>query len=412
MKTIDQTAEGTPGSAAGSSRGTALVVDDQASNRALLQALLAKEGFQVMSAEDGEQAVNLFEREGADIIFMDVMMPVMDGYEATRRIKALAGENFVPVIFVTAMSDKHALARCLEVGGDDFLTKPYDQTILRARTRAAERVRDLYRKVWKQNRELGALHSHMQREQEIAERIFTAAVTQTNVALNQIRTLLRPAATFNGDLLLTARRPSGELNILLGDFTGHGLAAAAGALPTSEVFRAMTAKGFPATDILKEINHKLSTLLPHSMFLAACLVTLNPGQRSVTAWNGGMPDILLLDGNGAIKSRVPSMHLPLGISDGLGDAFRTDLLEVDIDDRILLVSDGLLDARSPSDERFDRSRLEQLLDGSGNAAFVFDRIAGALSDFCDWRQPDDDITLVEIPCLSGLADEPGAGAAD
>jgi CheY-like chemotaxis protein len=400
----------TSGAPATASRGRALVVDDRASNRALLEALLVKEGFEVLFAVDGRQGVSLFEREGADIVFMDVMMPVMDGYEATRRIKALAGDCFVPVIFVTSLSDTHALARCIEVGGDDFLNAPYEQTILRARILAAERVRDLNRKIQEQNRELNTLHNHMQREQEIAERIFSEAVTQPNVALNHIRTLLRPAATFNGDLLLTARRPSGELNVLLGDFTGHGLAAAVGALPTAEVFRAMTSKGFSAADILREINYKLATLLPPSMFLAACFLTLDPAQRSAAVWSGGMPEILVIGDDGALKRRVPSMHLPLGINTSLGDTFKIERLEVEADDRILLLSDGLLDARNPAGEMFGRSRLEALLESCSNGASVFGRITRELSGFCQWRLPDDDITLVEIPCVPGLAEVPQAGA--
>ena len=74
--------------------------------------------YEVVEAVNGEQAIECFSLHEPDIIFMDVMMPVMDGYEATRRIKALAGDHFVPVIFLTAMSDEKALARCIEVGGD------------------------------------------------------------------------------------------------------------------------------------------------------------------------------------------------------------------------------------------------------------------------------------------------------
>ncbi len=383
-------------------RGLALVVDDKQSNRMLLKALLVKEGFRVILAEDGEQGVERFEKEGADIVFMDVLMPGIGGYEATRRIKSLAGAHFVPVIFLTALTDKDALVKCLEVGGDDFLTKPYDHEIFKAKMLAAERTRDLHRKIREQHKELSVLHGYMQRELEIAEQIFTNAVAAPNIALDSIQSLLRPAATFNGDLLLTAWRPSGELNILLGDFTGHGLTAAVGALPVSEVFRAMTKKGFAASDILEELNNKLSTLLPVDMFMAACFLTVDTESRSAAVWNGGMPDILVVSKEGAVLKSLPSVHRPLGISGSLEKKLKAERVELNIDDHILLLSDGLLDARDPDGQMFGQTRLEQLVQSSGSGAAVFGMLTEALDDFCQDCPQDDDITLVSIPCRPEL----------
>ena len=82
-----------------------LVVDDTETNRMILTVFLRRLGHNVVLAEDGAQAVAAFEREAPDLVLMDVMMPVMDGYEATRRIKALAGEHWVPVLFVSALDN-------------------------------------------------------------------------------------------------------------------------------------------------------------------------------------------------------------------------------------------------------------------------------------------------------------------
>ena len=110
-----------------------LIADDEASNRLLLKGLLRKSGHVVIEAQNGREAVEMFAEERPDMVFMDVMMPEMDGYEATERIKALAGERWIPVIFLTALSDEAGLARCIECGGDDFLTKPYSPVLLGAR---------------------------------------------------------------------------------------------------------------------------------------------------------------------------------------------------------------------------------------------------------------------------------------
>ena len=87
---------------------TALIVDDLLVNRKILQGLLKLEGYQTITAEDGEQAIQQYIEHQPDMIFMDVMMTVMYGYQATTRIKALAGQKFVPVIFLTALSESDA----------------------------------------------------------------------------------------------------------------------------------------------------------------------------------------------------------------------------------------------------------------------------------------------------------------
>jgi len=106
-----------------------LLVDDDATNRLVLSAYLKKDGYDTVVAENGQQAIDVFVKEQPGMILMDVMMPVMDGYEATTRIKEIA-TRFIPIIFLTAMTDEKALSKCVEVGGDDFLTKPYSRVIL------------------------------------------------------------------------------------------------------------------------------------------------------------------------------------------------------------------------------------------------------------------------------------------
>ena len=237
-------------------RGRALVVDDEATNRLVLGSLLRKSGFTVIEAVDGAEAVDWFaaEQDWPTIVFMDVMMPVMDGYEAASRIKSITGDTLVPIIFLTAMTDNDALAKCISSGGDDFLTKPINGTILSAKIHSMERISGLHA-------EVSNLYRQIRHDQEIARQVYARVVTASNVATDVIREKMRPATVFSGDVLLSAHAPSGDLHILLGDFTGHGLAAALGALPASEVFRAMTGKGFSAAQVLQGVNRKLYALL-------------------------------------------------------------------------------------------------------------------------------------------------------
>ena len=107
-----------------------LVADDNSVDRMYLSSILRKQGFDVLQAVNGKEAVEQFEKLRPEIVLLDVIMPEMDGMEAARRIKDMAGEFFVPVIFLTSLTGKNDLVKCLEAGGDDFLSKPYSPLIL------------------------------------------------------------------------------------------------------------------------------------------------------------------------------------------------------------------------------------------------------------------------------------------
>lgn len=116
-----------------------LVVDDTLVNRLILQKYLTQKGAEVFAVEDGQQAVDKYRQAQPDIVLMDVMMPVMDGYEATRQIKKLAGDYWVPVIFLSALDQEKNLVEGLEAGGDDFLYKPVNFVVFEAKLRSVLR---------------------------------------------------------------------------------------------------------------------------------------------------------------------------------------------------------------------------------------------------------------------------------
>ena len=214
----------------------ALVVDDDAVNRMILEGMLTDSGYEVVLAENGQQAIKQYLDHQPNVILMDIMMPVLNGYEATVKIRELAGESFVPIIFLTAVTEEDELARCVRVGGDDFLTKPYSRIILMAKVEALTRMSTLYSTIKKQRDEIDLHNEHMLREQKVAKKIFSKVVHEGCLDLPNIKYMLSPLSVFNGDLLLAARTPSGGMNILLGDATGHGLPAAIGAVPISDIF--------------------------------------------------------------------------------------------------------------------------------------------------------------------------------
>lgn len=138
-----------------------LVVDDTATNRQILQVFLRKLGMDVVLAEDGAKAVAVYESEAPDIVIMDVMMPVMDGYEATRRIKAIAGERWTPVLFLSALDSEESLVEGLDAGGDDYLPKPVDFVVLDAKLRSLGRALAMQRSLDDERRRAAAISDNL-----------------------------------------------------------------------------------------------------------------------------------------------------------------------------------------------------------------------------------------------------------
>jgi putative two-component system response regulator len=116
--------------------GTILVADDQAANRELLDELLTTQGFRVVTVPDGAAAVEELTRTQVDLVLLDVMMPHLNGFEACQRIKSNPETYLIPIVLVSALSDKKDRIEGIEAGADDFLTRPVDRAELLARVRS------------------------------------------------------------------------------------------------------------------------------------------------------------------------------------------------------------------------------------------------------------------------------------
>lgn len=371
-----------------------LIAEDNAADRMLLSTIVSRQGHRVTTASNGLEAVALFEEERPHLVLMDALMPVMDGFEAARRIKQKTGEALVPIIFLTSLTEGEALVRCLEAGGDDFLAKPYNRVILEAKIGAMDRLRRLHDTVLQQ-RDLIARHNeHLLREQHVAKAVFDKVAHSGCLAAPNIRYLQSPYALFNGDLLLAAYKPSGGMHVMLGDFTGHGLPAAIGAMPLAEVFYGMTAKGHALAEILREINAKLKRILPVGVFCCATMLNISSKRGLLEVWNGGLPDGYLLHADGRPRQPLVSRHLPLGILDPAAFSDRCEVYPLELGDRVFLLSDGVLEACDQQGELFGEQRLLELLDANRQPPALFEEIQRALVAFRGEQQ--DDVSMVQV----------------
>lgn len=374
-----------------------LIAEDGAADRMLLAAIVGRQGHRVTTASNGAEAVRIFESERPQLILMDALMPVMDGFDAAREIKRLAGNELVPIIFLTSLTENEALVRCLEAGGDDFIAKPYNPIILEAKIQAMHRLRRLQATVLEQRDLIARRNQQLLDEQRAAKAIFDKVAHAGCLNAPNIRYRQSPRALFNGDLLLAAHAPAGRMFVLLGDFTGHGLPAAIGAMPMAETFYGMTAKGYSSNEILREINAKLKSILPVEMFCCATLLDINIEQGILRAWNGGLPDGYLLKADG---KRVPlrSRFLPLGVRDPSSFQDNFETLPIAPGDRLLLMSDGVLESLNADNEFFGEQRLLDVMEANSDPSTLFDEIQDALQAFHGLFL--DDLSLVEVGLIA------------
>ncbi|MCA8962731.1 MAG: SpoIIE family protein phosphatase, partial [Planctomycetes bacterium] len=323
-----------------------LIVDDDVANLRLLDRLLSLEGHECTTAENGRIALEIFDRVDPELVLLDVQMPELDGYQVAEHLKSTRQpDRFVPILFLTALSDEKALARCLECGGDDFLSKPYSRMLLRAKVHALQRIHDLHSKVCDQAQELRHQRQLVENDLRIAERVMAKITGAAQVSDPGLFSRVESLDQFCGDLIVAQRTPSGGVMALLGDLTGHGLPAAVCAMPVVETFSIQAARGHSVSDIASAINEKLVRQLSTGLFCAAALIEIDRVRSRLTVWNGGLPDLVLLDASGAIARRMRSTHLALGVVPDPPNYRSVEVVELEPGQQLFACSDGLTEAR-------------------------------------------------------------------
>ena len=163
-----------------------LAVDDNRTNLHILQVFLKKQGHEVITGENGEEAVRLFQTESPDVVLLDIMMPVMNGFEAARRIKALVPDRWIPVVFLSALNRDENLIEGLAAGADDYLTKPINFVVLEAKLRTMQRSPQMQQQAF----------DALRRVEAISDNVMDAIVTIDGNGL--IESVNRAASTLFG----------------------------------------------------------------------------------------------------------------------------------------------------------------------------------------------------------------------
>src|SRR5687767_999250 len=293
-----------------------LVVDDNEDNREILAARLAQLGYaDVTMATGGREALDLIERKSFDLVLLDVMMPGIGGIQVLETLREKKRLASLPVIIVSAASEQESVVRCIELGAEDYLTKPVNATMLRARVGATlekKRLRDEAR-------------AHMV---ELGHELAAARELQRGmVPLDHAREdspvamhfLLEPARELGGDLCDFLFSDADTLWIGLGDVSGKGVAAAIFMARTWSVLRSIAGRG-PGTApeeadpgrVLMMVNRELCKANEKSMFCSVLLARLRLGSGEVDYANAGHLPPYLLRSNGNVEVIVSRPAMPVG----------------------------------------------------------------------------------------------------
>ena len=370
-----------------------MVVDDSRVQRKILGSQLARAGYQVIEGASGEDALDLLAHHQPDMIISDWMMTGMTGLEFCRRLRALDREHYTYFILLTSKNETAEIAQGLDVGADDFLTKPVSGDELRARITAGQRILSMERVMKEKNRllsatlcELQGLYDSIDRDLMEARKLQQSLVRERsrNFGNSEVNLLLRPSGHVGGDLVgffpITARR----VGFFAIDVSGHGITSAlmtarlagylSGNSPEQNIALILTEFGIydarPPAELAEALNVVvLKEMQTENYFtLAYADVDLISGQVQMVQAGHPHPAVIRADGR---VEYLGTGGLPVGLLDGATyDGFETRLLP---GDRLFLMSDGITEAADTRGAELGQDGLSRIIGqcaGLRGAAFL------------------------------------------
>ncbi len=387
-------------SASGATQGVVLVVDDVVANRDVLSRQLKRLGYAVALAENGQAALDRLRANDVDLVLLDIMMPEMDGYEVLQRLKADPALHHIPVIMISALHELESVVRCIELGAEDYLPKPFNPTLLKARLgasldkkRARDREQELAAALRAQNTEMAAWRKAQEADLAIARTTQQAIVTSALPPPEgwEVETLYTPLIQVGGDVYGWRQLENGSALFWVADATGHGIAAALFTTLVALLFNHASSGSHTAHGILARVNAEFySVLRGRSFMTAGCAVIETNGRLSFAG--AGHPPLLLRRRGGAVET-VPSLATMIGIHPGMEGAETVTTLAPG--DAALLYTDGLYSSRSDSGERLTGDHLTKEFARLGGHGDLLARLVAELAQ-SKTEAFDDDIAAIAL----------------
>jgi serine phosphatase RsbU (regulator of sigma subunit)/anti-sigma regulatory factor (Ser/Thr protein kinase) len=370
-----------------------LIVDDDLIFNQLIQSFLSSRGVNAESVYSVSEAREYLKLHCPDFIILDYMLKDGMGIELMDDIKAL--ELSVPVMMVTADDDQETMRECFERGIDDYLLKPLNFELLWLKTERLFASSQLRRKITQQSKTVQALLDEKENEEALARHVYEHMVNQEFNPDGFVNSLLKSSSAFNGDTLIVCKAPTGNICLILMDATGHGLAAAISILPLASIFNTLVARGGELSSIVFELNQKLAVSIPDDRFVAAIVIEIDQENRRLNIWNGGMPEVLMMDNKGNLVGDSPSKNMPLGILDDADFDASVQSYDVSKGGHLVFCSDGLLEQENVNKQDFGMSRLRAILAKNSPSNFI-QAINAEFNEFIGEQLQTDDVSICHV----------------
>ena len=378
-----------------------LVVDDNEDNRYTLTRRLTREGYTNLTiATNGREALGLLQSKPFDLILLDIMMPEVNGYEVLEHMKADPGLREIPVIMISALSEMDSVVRCIELGAEDYLPKPFNPTLLRARVGASlekKRLRDEVRaSLARLEQEMGAARKL---QLGMLPRSFPACTPEQPV---DVCAFIEPAREVGGDLYDFFYAASQLFCFLIGDVSDKGASAAMFMARTRSLVRMAAALWSKNSDekmtpgnVCEAVNRELCQNNEDRMFVTLFLGLLDTRTGTMAYTNAGHPPPLLLRA-GTVKRVEANPDMPLGVRSKT--AYRTRALTLQPENALFIVTDGVIETANSEGGFYTLERLSDDLQAIANApaAELVATITDKVHAFAGAAPKADDITILAL----------------
>jgi phosphoserine phosphatase RsbU/P len=324
------------------SRAEILVVDDDALSRKVLAQLLSAAGYNCGVSKDGSEALDIIRARPPSLLLLDFDMPGPNGAEVLRSLRSDDDPAVaqIPAIMLTAHGSEQSEVSCLQAGADDFVTKPVNASVLRARIETQLRLRSMRRQVERQNDELEKWRRDLERDLAAARLTQQSLIPQKPLVLPgwQVATCYRPVIQVGGDIYGWLRMKDGRILFWIADGTGHGAAAALLTTLAKLLFHYGSIEHDTPASLMEAVNHDFRSTFGARSFMTAMCVALDPGSGHAAIVGAGHPPLLIFRHDGTPQS-IGSVAPPLGLK---RCAFTETPIDLEPGDAFLLYTDGIL----------------------------------------------------------------------
>jgi sigma-B regulation protein RsbU (phosphoserine phosphatase) len=383
-----------------------LIADDEAISRRLLQGYLERWGHEVVAAQNGAEAWDLFVAGDFPIVISDWVMPELDGVELIRRIRAHQRPGYVYAMLVTSKSQKEDLVEGMEAGADDFITKPFDRDELRVRLRAGKRIIDLETALLTSLEELAQAR---QREVEVGAKIQQTLLLghpPRDLPGVRVTALTIPSQQIDGDFYDFYKHSDSCLDVVVGDVMGKGVPAALlGAAIKSHFLRALNHliasvdRGkLPEPEEIVTLVHSDITgqFIGLESFATLCYARFDLEKRQVAVVDCGHTKTVHFRHRTGTCEMLQGAHAPLGVSEQ--EVYTQVSFPFAVGDLFVFYSDGVTEAQNEVGEFFGADRLVELIRANSRLTpeQVVDRVRQAVIAFSRAEAFADDVTCVAV----------------